>query len=60
MEHPSNDLLVDKIFYINLDRRVDRNKEFLDQYEAEFFPIDKLERFPAIERLVVQNPIFQF
>lgn len=52
MEYSSNDLIVDKIFYINLDRRVDRNKEFLDQYEVKKFPIDKLERFPAIERKI--------
>lgn len=40
---------VDKIFYINLDRRIDRNEHFINQCEIHNIPLEKIERFKAID-----------
>ena len=45
---------INKFYYINLDRRLDRKKHFLYYYEKEKLPIDKLERFTAIDGLTYQ------
>jgi GR25 family glycosyltransferase involved in LPS biosynthesis len=38
---------IDKVFYINLERRKDRYEQI--NKELEIFPIEKVERFNAIE-----------
>jgi GR25 family glycosyltransferase involved in LPS biosynthesis len=46
---PQNRLnLIDKIFYINLSHRRDRNMHFIDQMEKHTIPAEKFERFDAI------------
>jgi GR25 family glycosyltransferase involved in LPS biosynthesis len=46
---PQNRLnLIDKIFYINLSNRTDRNMHFIDQMEKHHIPPEKFERFDAI------------
>jgi len=45
---------IDKIFFINLDRRPDRLKQFMDQYKHFNFDPEKLERFSAIS--IEDNP----
>jgi GR25 family glycosyltransferase involved in LPS biosynthesis len=40
--------LIDKIFYINLSHRRDRNMHFIDQMEKHHIPSEKFERFEAI------------
>lgn len=40
---------IDKIYYINLERRPDRNIHFLNEYEKHNLPKDKLIRFDAID-----------
>lgn len=48
-EPPQNRLgLIDKIFYINLSNRTDRNMHFIDQMEKHKIPSEKVERFDAI------------
>lgn len=43
--------MIDKIFYINLDRRADRNQHILDMFnECNILP-DMYERFSAIEEV---------
>lgn len=39
---------INKIFYINLDERIDRNTHTLDQFNIHNIPKDKIERFSAI------------
>ncbi len=39
---------IDKIFYINLSRRTDRNVHFIDQMKKHRIPAEKFERFDAI------------
>jgi len=39
---------IDKIIYINLDRRVDRKREIEEQFTRLKIPSDKIIRFPAI------------
>jgi GR25 family glycosyltransferase involved in LPS biosynthesis len=43
--------LIDKIFYINLSRRTDRNTHFIDQMKKHNIPPEKFERFDAINGL---------
>ena len=46
---PQNRLnLIDKIYYINLLHRRDRNMHFIDQMEKHNIPAEKFERFDAI------------
>lgn len=46
---PQNRLnLIDKIFYINLSHRRDRNMHFIDQMGKHNIPAEKFERFDAI------------
>jgi FkbM family methyltransferase len=46
---PQNELtLIDKIFYINLSRRTDRDMHFIDQMKKHRIPPEKFERFDAI------------
>lgn len=46
---PQNRLnLIDKIFYINLSHRKDRNMHFIDQMEKHNIPKERFERFDAI------------
>lgn len=40
---------VDKIIYINLDRRVDRNEHLISQCEIHGISLDMVERFKAID-----------
>lgn len=40
---------IDKIYYINLDRRPDRNEHFLKQCSQHNLPIDKIQRYQAID-----------
>lgn len=40
--------LIDKIFYINLSHRRDRNMHFINQMEKHHIPQEKFERFEAI------------
>lgn len=42
-------IILDKIYYINLDRRPDRNEHMLKQFELEQIPYEKVERFRAID-----------
>lgn len=39
---------IDRVFFINLDKRVDRLEEFLGEFKKMNIPDNKLERFPAI------------
>ena len=42
---------IGKIYYINLDKRIDRKDEFLKEMETHIDPLDitnKVERFPAV------------
>ena len=41
--------ILDKIYYINLVRRPERNTHFVNQYLQAELPINKLERFNAID-----------
>lgn len=43
--------MIDKIFYINLDRRTDRNKHILDMFNECNISSDMYERFSAIEEV---------
>lgn len=43
--------MLDKFFYINLDRRKDRNDHFLNQCLNHDVPLDKVERYQAIDGL---------
>jgi len=49
-------MLVDRFFYINLDRRGDRNIHFLAECEKATIPTDKIERFKAIDGLTATIP----
>jgi glycosyl transferase, family 25 len=40
---------IDKIIYINLEKRTDRNQEILEELQQFDIPKDKIERFNAIE-----------
>ncbi len=40
---------IDKVFYINLERRPDRNKHFIQSCNNVKLPIDKIERFNAFD-----------
>jgi GR25 family glycosyltransferase involved in LPS biosynthesis len=40
---------INKFYYINLDRRTDRKDHFLQYYEKENLPLEKLKRFTAID-----------
>ena len=42
---------IDKIFYINLSFRNDRNEHILEQFKKENLPLDKIERYEAINGL---------
>ena len=42
---------IDKIFYINLSFRRDRNEHILEQFKKENLPLDKIERYEAIDGL---------
>lgn len=44
-----SDIDVDKVYYINLNRAVDRNKHFLDQCKKARIPFHKIQRFDAID-----------
>lgn len=41
---------INKIVYINLDKRTDRRREIEDELDAAAIPPECIERFPAIER----------
>ena len=41
--------IIDKIYYINLDRRPDRNEHFLKECLKHNIPFNKIERFTAID-----------
>ena len=41
---------VDVIYYINLDRREDRNKQFLDEMKRMDVPNSKIVRIPAVDK----------
>jgi len=43
------DIRVDRVYYINLDRAIDRNKHFIAQCKREHVPESKLERYAAID-----------
>lgn len=43
-----------KIYYINLDRRADRREHFEVQCKIEGIPIDKIQRFEAIDGLTYE------
>lgn len=43
--------MIDKIFYINLDRRTDRNQHILDMFNECNISPDMYERFSAIEEV---------
>ena len=43
--------MIDKIFYINLDRRTDRNQHILDMFNECNISDDMYERFSAIEEV---------
>ena len=42
---------IDKIYYINLDRRPDRNTHFLNQCRQHDLPFSKIQRFQAVDGL---------
>lgn len=42
---------INKIYYINLDRRKDRNEHFLNQCKIENINLDKVKRFKALDGL---------
>lgn len=45
---------LDRIYYINLDRRTDRKKHFLQQCQREKIDMDMVERFQAIDGETLQ------
>jgi GR25 family glycosyltransferase involved in LPS biosynthesis len=45
---------IDKIYYINLDRRPDRNEHFLNQCAKHSLPPTKVQRFQAVDGLTFQ------
>jgi glycosyltransferase involved in cell wall biosynthesis/GR25 family glycosyltransferase involved in LPS biosynthesis len=40
---------VDQIYYINLDKRMDRNQHVLNQFKKAKIPLNKIRRFTAID-----------
>jgi hypothetical protein len=42
---------IDKFYYINLERRKDRNEHFINQCHKHNLPFDKIERFNALDAL---------
>ena len=40
---------IDNIYYINLDRRPDRNTHFLNQCQQHGLPFSKIQRFKAVD-----------
>jgi len=40
---------INKIFYINLDKRIDRNEHFLEECIKHNIPLDKVERFSGLD-----------
>jgi GR25 family glycosyltransferase involved in LPS biosynthesis/predicted O-methyltransferase YrrM len=42
---------IDKIYYINLSKRTDRNQHFLDQMKKQNVPEEKIQRFEAVNGL---------
>ena len=40
---------IDRFYYINLDRRPDRNEHFLNQCKIHNLPIDKVQRFAGLD-----------
>ena len=42
---------IDKLYYINLAERTDRNQHFLEQCSKQRVPLDKIKRFEAINGL---------
>jgi GR25 family glycosyltransferase involved in LPS biosynthesis len=42
---------IDRIYYINLERRKDRNEHFINQCHKHNLPFDKIERFNALDAL---------
>lgn len=42
---------IDRIYYINLERRRDRNEHFINQCHKHNIPFDKVERFNAVDAL---------
>lgn len=47
--HEVNDIDVDKVYYINLNRAVDRNQHVLNQCQKHGLPTSKVQRFEAID-----------
>jgi GR25 family glycosyltransferase involved in LPS biosynthesis/predicted O-methyltransferase YrrM len=47
----TNFVKIDKIYYINLENRTDRNKHFLEQCSKTQIPLEKIKRFEAINGL---------
>jgi GR25 family glycosyltransferase involved in LPS biosynthesis len=45
---------IDRIYYINLDKRQDRNTHFLNQCRQHELPFSKIQRFQAIDGLTFQ------
>jgi len=45
---------IDRIYYINLERRKDRNEHFINQCLKHNLPFDKIERFIALDALTYQ------
>lgn len=46
--------MLDKIFYINLERREDRKNHFLNECSKHNIRLDKVERYPAIDGLTYE------
>lgn len=46
---------IEKIFYINLDRREDRKSHMCNEFKKHNFQEDKIERFVGIDGLEIQN-----
>lgn len=55
---------IERFFYLNLDRRTDRKKHFIDECHRVMLPMDKVERYPALDGLVYnltekEKPMFE-
>ena len=46
---------IDKLFYINLDRRLDRNEHMIRELKKIHVPLDKIERFQAYDGLCLEK-----
>jgi GR25 family glycosyltransferase involved in LPS biosynthesis len=45
---------IDKIYYINLEKRIDRKEHFVNQCKQHKLPFSKIQRFPAVNGITYE------